>query len=543
MSSRFRLNHRRSNLLPRIVLLLFLPLLLFSMEFKVASYNVENLFDDVRNGTEYDEYIPGRHNWTSRMVDIKLNHTAEVICDLDADIIALQEIENEAILARLQKRLKRVGCAYRYSAVTHKRSSAIQVALMSRFPIIDKKELRVNYTSRDRDILEVTLRIGKNPLTLFVSHWKSKSRSGTESRRIVYAKALKKRIDRLPKGKEYIVLGDFNSHYDEYRVLTKRLNDTGGKTGINTILHTTSQSGRMLRSEDICRQDEKGLYNLWMELPPSRRWSHKFYGHKGAIDHILLPHSLFDGKGIDYVNHSFAVFKAPYLFTREGWINGWSYSGGKHKGRGYSDHLPVYARFSTDPYRPEKAERAEKDEKAEKVTVKKIEDLYRVEKLAHPVRLQGCSVLLKRRNNAIIKQSPTGRGIYLYGAARGLEEGKRYDLTISEIGTYKGLKEILQIERAEKVASLPLDSYYLGASDLNSDDPMLQNQIFTNLEGVYRDGKFEINGKKIRIYFKNRRWRPENGSRIILKYAHLGYYNRPQLVIYDKNDFFTVQGK
>lgn len=37
------------------------------------------------------------------MVDIKLNHTAEVICDLDADILGLQEVENRSILNALQK--------------------------------------------------------------------------------------------------------------------------------------------------------------------------------------------------------------------------------------------------------------------------------------------------------------------------------------------------------------------------------------------------------------------------------------------------------
>ncbi|HHH37402.1 MAG TPA: hypothetical protein ENK77_02160, partial [Epsilonproteobacteria bacterium] len=108
------------------MLLLFLPLFLAGGSFVVASYNVENLFDDAKNGSEYDDYIPGRHNWTSRMVEIKLNHTAEVLCDLDADIVALQEIENEAILARLQKRLKRVGCPYPYRAITHKKKTAIQ---------------------------------------------------------------------------------------------------------------------------------------------------------------------------------------------------------------------------------------------------------------------------------------------------------------------------------------------------------------------------------------------------------------------------------
>jgi hypothetical protein len=129
----------------RYFLLLLLPFFLFSKPFKVASYNVENLFDANVQGTEYKDYVPGTHNWNKRMVEIKLNHTAEVICDLDADILGLQEIENSIVFEALVKRLKRVGCEYRYSAITHKKGAAIQVALVSRFPIKNKKELQVSY--------------------------------------------------------------------------------------------------------------------------------------------------------------------------------------------------------------------------------------------------------------------------------------------------------------------------------------------------------------------------------------------------------------
>jgi predicted extracellular nuclease len=87
--------------------------MLYPKAFKVASYNVENLFDSTDNGTEYEAYRPGRHNWTPRMVEIKLDRVAEVICDLDADVVALQEIENQAIFSRLKQRLARVGCPYR----------------------------------------------------------------------------------------------------------------------------------------------------------------------------------------------------------------------------------------------------------------------------------------------------------------------------------------------------------------------------------------------------------------------------------------------
>ena len=511
----------------RLIFSLLLPLIVQAASFKVASYNVENLFDDLRNGTEYDDYIPGKHNWTSRMVEIKLNHIAEVICDLDADIVALQEIENDAILQRLQNRLRRVGCPYPYRAITQKKQTAIQVALLSRFPITHKREVRVNYSERDRNILEATVEIDGHPLTIFVNHWKSKSRSGTESRRIRYAKALMKRIAALPKGREYLITGDLNSHYDEYRVITKRLDDSGGKTGVNHILKTI-KNGEFVTEQEIMSDRNGSHYNLWLELSPARRWSHKYYGRRGSIDHILLPGSLFDGKGIDYVNDSFAVFKAPYLFTREGWIRQWDYQNGKHKGRGYSDHLPIYAEFSTKPFVPEKIRPA---------TTQKIEDLYRVEQLDHPIILKHAAVILKRGSNAVIKQSPGGKAIYLYAAAGGLKEGRCYDLTVSEIADYKGLKEITRIEKFFDCGTADPSSYYLGADLLDENNPALQNQIFVGLEGVYRHNHLEIDGRPVPIYFKKKRWRPEEGSRIRIFFAHLGYYRKPQLVVFDRKDF------
>ncbi len=503
-----------------------MPYILLATELKIASYNVENLFDDVRDGSEYDDYIPGKHNWTVRMVEIKLNHTAEVLCELDADIVGLQEIENEAILVRLQKRLKRVGCPYQYHAITQKKSTNIHVALLSRYPIINQRDIRVNYSNRDRDILEATVKINDYPLTLFVNHWKAKSRGGKESRRIVYAKALSERINTFSKEKEYLILGDLNCHYDEYRVINRSLDDSHGKTGINHILKSIKGSDMLLEEDIIVEYD--GHYNLWMESSPANRWSHKYYGRKGAIDHIMVPYRLFDGKGIDYVNNSFSVFKAPFLFTSKGWINAWDHSHGKHKGKGYSDHLPIFAYFSTDPYRKEKRKIA---------SIKQIEDLYSVETLDQPVKLNRCHVILKRGDDAIIKQSAEGMAIYLYGAARALEEGKCYDLVVSEISSYKGLKEITRISQVQKQKSIDLQKYYLSQDALKSEDPTLQNQIFVNMTGIYRNKHLEIDGKKIAIYFKKKRDRPKEGSRLKIVYAHLGYYRKPQLVIYNQKDF------
>jgi endonuclease/exonuclease/phosphatase family metal-dependent hydrolase len=496
--------------------------------FKVASYNVQNLFDGIYNGTEYEEYIPGKHGWDRSMVQKKLNHTAEVICDIDADIIALQEVENEHVFRALRKRLERVGCGYRYGVITHKQGAPIQVAVLSRFPIMRSRELQVSYAPRVRNILEVEVRVRGVSLTLFANHWKSKGRRGVESKRIAYAQTLRKRLETFPKNKDYIILGDLNSNYDAHLTLPKRLDNTNGRRALNHILHTTE--GRDLLDEEMVRKaDSLVHYDLWLELPFKERWSHKFYGRKSTLDHILLPPSMFNGKGIDYVNDSFSVFKPRYLFTSKGYINSWEIKGGRHTGKGYSDHLPLVALFDTAPYRPSTHNRQVKPVSGT------IEDLYAVKKLEAPVILHDAVVVLKRGRYAVLKQKPKGRGIFVYGAVQGLGEGGRYDLEVQDIGEYKGLKEITAMVKLAEKGRVTLDPFYATLGT------MRQNEVVRNLTGVYKNGYFYVDGEKIPIYFKNRKLIPQNGAKLKIDVAHIGYYRRLQLVVYSRKDFTILE--
>ena len=327
----------------RYLILFLLPLFLFSQEFKVASYNVENLFDVTYHGDEYKEYIPNRHHWTERIQKKKLTHIAEVICDVDADIIGLQEVENDAVLEALQKVLQKVGCDYRYRAIADQKETTIHVALLSRFPIKRSAEVRVNYSSKDRNILEVLLDVDGYRLTVFVNHWKSKS--GPESMRIVSAKKVLKRTEELGLDKNIIVLGDFNSHYEEY-ILFKRKrkhNDTDGETGINHILGTIDYN--KVSTETNLAQGE--FYNLWYDINEEDRYSYIYRGKKEALDNILISPSLLNTQGIHYKTNSISSYKEKYLFSGKS-INRWKMSRKKpkvHKGKGYSDHLAVIAKF------------------------------------------------------------------------------------------------------------------------------------------------------------------------------------------------------
>ncbi len=350
------LSEQRRAVLPvRIVLFLSCLFLLsgtypaWPLEIKVATYNVQNLFDLVINGTEYREYVPGNSFlWNKKIADIKYRNIARVVKDLNPDVLALQEVESLRALGKLRDYLCRSGLCYRFMAIAGSRPSAVKCALLSRFPIVREKEISVRKGSRN--ILAVRLNIEGNRLVLYVNHWKSKR--GPESMRLHYAKALRAAIDQLPTGTDFILLGDFNSNYDEYKTLlhNPKLNDTHGITGINHVL-LTLKKGEIVTERDLRLNPlSRYLYDLWLELPPRRRWSYNLFGRKGTPDHIILPAALYDHKGFSYVDNSFNKFAPRYLFRHHA-IFQWqraNFGKGRHLGMGFSDHLPIYALFCTN---------------------------------------------------------------------------------------------------------------------------------------------------------------------------------------------------
>ncbi|MCK5854729.1 MAG: endonuclease/exonuclease/phosphatase family protein [Sulfurovaceae bacterium] len=398
-----------------IFFLFYLPLNLLAIEFKIASYNVENLFDMHHNKTEYPQYIPYKHNWTDKILSQKLKNISEVICELDADIIGLQEIENQNVLALLQKSLKKYGCNYKYRAITSKKRTAIQVALLSKIPIKSHQDIVVKKVGGIRNILEVKFMIEKRPLYIFVNHWNSKR--SPESKRILSALALKKRVLNLPKRSEYILLGDFNSNYNEYKVV--------GKTGINSVLNSMSFR------ESSMRKNNFRHYNLWLELLPYQRWSHNFYGNRQGLDAILLPATLFDTNDIDYKDNSFGVFKRDYLFTKKGYVNRWQYKK-KHIGKGYSDHFPVFAIFSTVPYQFKK-----ENQKIENCSI-----LNLIQKeTTLPCHLKRVKVVSTRKR--AVKIEDKSANIVVYGVGKHIKKDKIYSMDVYQTKIYKGEHEII----------------------------------------------------------------------------------------------------
>ncbi len=326
-----------------LLLILFLPILSGETTLRIATYNVENLFDLYNNGREYKEFIPNTHSkWNLKNYRIKLKNISKVIKDINADIIGLEEIESLQALKDLRMQLKRDGIYYQYFKIASYKNTTIKVALLSKIPFLYTHEIAVQSSYKYRNILEAKFRLHGEEFFVLVNHWKAKS--GSESMRIVSAKKVMKRIEELGEKKNIILLGDFNSHYEE-NILFKRkrkLNDTDGITGINQILGTLEHK----ESASRVNVPYGEFYNLWYDTEENKRYSYIFRGKKEAVDSIIISPSLLSKKGMHYRVHSISAFNKPYLFKGKN-IYRWQMKKKPpiHKGKGYSDHLAVIAEF------------------------------------------------------------------------------------------------------------------------------------------------------------------------------------------------------
>jgi exonuclease III len=496
---------------------------LFANEFKVASYNVENLFDLNNDGSEYKEYKPNSKYWNHSSFSIKFKNTIKVIHDLDADIIVLQEIENKNIFNKL---INKLNYPYHYFAKKHK--SAIGIGIMSKFPIVKKEFIDINkYDSYSRYILKTTHNINNKVFYVYSNHWPSKR--GAESKRISYALKLKKILDKHNPLDDYIVVGDLNSNYNEFNTFKyeKRLNDTHNITGINQVLNTT-KDGNFIQKENILSFDNSVHFNPWVELEQKNRFSSIFRGRKNTPDHIILSRSLFDNKNISYIQNSFNVYKEPYLFKKSKPFR-WNHK----KSKGYSDHLPIFATFTTD-----KINRFNKSKKIH-TNYSKISQLYTIDTLHKPIIVHNLILLYKYKKHAIIKQL-NGRAILYYGDTTKLDYNTLYSLEIKKIDNYFGAKEIKDISiSSQKKFQSPYKQYFKSAKDTDLFHLDNQNEIITNLQGIYKKNYLYYgHNKKIRLYFKKGIKRPTNNTKLTILQGHLSQYkSKIQIILYSNNDF------
>ncbi|MFA7173684.1 MAG: endonuclease/exonuclease/phosphatase family protein [Kiritimatiellia bacterium] len=266
------------------LLLFYLPMLVAEgRELVVASWNVENLFDteDDLNNPHDDGYTPqGWANWTEQRYQVKLDHLAEVIAEIQPVILCLVEVENRRVLEDLRSTLLK-NHNYQLPAIIHRDGGdvrGIDVAIMAKFMPDNISWFRA--ISGQRDVLACEFSIDGNELTVMVNHWKSKLGTPGQSNfiRQQQAQSVRDFIDlKLSQnpGAAIVVAGDFNADIDE-AVLTET-------------------AGFLLTLDELQKeQNTNKLYNLAAALPEKKRATYYYAPNEkwNSLDSISVTRGM-----------------------------------------------------------------------------------------------------------------------------------------------------------------------------------------------------------------------------------------------------------
>jgi hypothetical protein len=385
----------------RYFILIFLVLTsLFAKDFKIATYNVQNLFDLNIDGGEYKEYIPNtKSKWNKKNFGIKLANISRVIRDLNADIIALEEIENLNVARELNRALGSKSYPYIYTFFK-KNKHKIDSIVFSRYPVANKYSVDIQGYSRALHVMKFYL--DGNKITFFINHWPA-FKHGYKAR-AAYAKKLKSLLN---KKDEFVILGDLNTPF--------RVHKDGWGKSLRDILNVGNF--------------DKPLYDLWYELPKGLRYTHVYGRIKSALDHIILSKNLFDDKKIEYKPKSFGVFRKKYLIDKYGYPKRWKLTkNGVNMGVGFSDHLPIFAVLQSKPY---------SKTKPQVVTISYLKNMF--DDLL-PVILKNVEAIRVDKYGVTIANNKDRINIYLPDDK--FEKGKKYDILVKKIGKYHRKMEI-----------------------------------------------------------------------------------------------------
>ena len=249
-------------------------------ELTFATYNVLNLFDDLDDPYHADEGTPAKPR-------DQLERVAQSIRKLDADVIALEEVENRWYLERfVEVFLPDLG----YEVVQFEGNDlrGIDVCLLTRVPVGAVRSYRhLRFPGADgapsrfeRDVLGVELLPAKaEPIEVWVVHLKSNygGRPQAEPIRLAEAHALRQLLDqqlaRNP-GVRLVVCGDFNDEWDS----------------ASTQAVVGSGAGALK-----CHKDD---------VPEADQITYNREPHRSMIDFLLLSPALDSG----YVAESYRVW-------------------------------------------------------------------------------------------------------------------------------------------------------------------------------------------------------------------------------------------
>jgi predicted extracellular nuclease len=307
--------------------------------FRLAFYNVENLFDTIDAPNSIDsEYMPtSKLKWNTERYFAKQKNIARVIEGMNfPTILGLAEVENRRVLEDLVAQPALSSKSYGIIHFESPDERGIDVAMIYRTGEFEVKKQKThaikfpNDNDKTRDILEVSgILRGGIEVTVFVNHFPSRSGGEVESepKRVFVASVLRQAVDALllkDPNARIVIMGDFND-YPSNNSMTKSL-------------------GALEWQRDIAKTlPAAALYNLG--APIQRRGEGTEY-YKGwcVLDQIIVSGSLLDGRSKVTTHDEETVFNPDFMTFKDKTGNrlpNRTYTGPVYRG-GFSDHFPVY---------------------------------------------------------------------------------------------------------------------------------------------------------------------------------------------------------
>lgn len=187
---------------------------------RLCTWNLHNFFDSIDD--KYGDQVP-----KPDQVEKKLSSLSGALDTIGADVVAVQEVEKQALLERLAQRT-----GYRYAILVPGNDSVrgINVGLLSkvkvkgyashrndRLPYVEGAPLDTKFS---RDCLEVHL-LTPEPVIVLVNHFKSKVGKGKRSDSKRRAQAMRvcrivADLEAAYPGRALAVVGDMNDSLDSW---------------------------------------------------------------------------------------------------------------------------------------------------------------------------------------------------------------------------------------------------------------------------------------------------------------------------------------
>ncbi len=311
----------------------------YDQRFRVAFYNLENLFD-LENDPETadDAFTPdGENRYTYSRYKKKSDGLAKTMLAIGGweppEFIGVCEVENAWVMEGLTKRSPMKNVGYEFIHEDSPDFRGIDIAAMYRpdkFELISYKYFRVKFThDPDRTTRDILYAKGIVPngdtLHIFVNHWPSRygGQFASEPGRIHVANMVRAKVDSLNQRYNYpyiVITGDFNDYPNDISIL-------------DNLKAKKSVTGA--REDDLINLSYPIMFKFG---------THSFQGEWGVLDQFIVSQSFFGDRSMTIDPTDVGVFDAPWLLTLNAAGNTTTYRtfmGPAYKG-GISDHLPTF---------------------------------------------------------------------------------------------------------------------------------------------------------------------------------------------------------